>query len=128
MWRKKIELKSPKLHTQGPLAHEATRLGLGCKGTPPQCNGGLFNRRLADPQGPKDGRQLACHPLTSGGLALEGVTCRECGDALKVSFFLALRERNRPEHQHMPAPNITKTHRQAQEHKHITKLKATQYY
>ena len=27
MWRKKIELKSPKLHTQGPQAHARTPLG-----------------------------------------------------------------------------------------------------
>ena len=69
--------------------NEATRLGLQCEGTPPQCNGSLFTRRLADPQSPKDGRQLTCPHLTSGGLALEGVTCWECGDALNLqySFF-----------------------------------------
>ena len=33
------------------------------KTQPPQCNGGLFTRRLADPQSPKDGRQLACPPF-----------------------------------------------------------------
>ena len=49
----------------------------------PQCNGGLFTQRLADPQGPKDGHQLACPPLTSGGLALEEVTC---GDALSLQY------------------------------------------
>ena len=58
---------------EGPSeCNEATRLGLRCEGTPPQCNGGLFTWRLVDPQSPKDGRQLACPPLTSGGLALEG--------------------------------------------------------
>ena len=55
---------------------------------PPQCNGGLFTQRLADPQSPKDGRQLACPPLTSGGLALEEVICRECGDALQPTVLL----------------------------------------
>ena len=54
----------------------------------PQCNGGLFTWRLVDPQSPKDGRQLACPPLTSGGLALEGVICRECGDALQPTVLL----------------------------------------
>ena len=50
---------------EGPSeCNEATRLGLQCEGTPPQCNGSLFTRRLADPQSPKDGRQLACPPLT----------------------------------------------------------------
>ena len=76
---------------EGPSeCNEATRLGLQCEGMPPQCSGGLFTQRLADPQSPKDGCQLACPPLTSGGLALEGVTCRECRDALDLqcSFFL----------------------------------------
>ena len=50
---------------EGPSeCNEATRLGLQCEGTPLQCNGGLFGWRLADPQSPKDGRQLACPPLT----------------------------------------------------------------
>ena len=72
---------------EGPSeCNEATRLGLRCEGTLPQCNGGLFAQRLVDPQGPKDGHQLACPPLTSGGLALEGVTCRECGDALNLQY------------------------------------------
>ena len=53
-----------------------------------QCNGGLSTQRLADPQSPKDGRQLACPPLTSGGLALEEVTCRECRDALQPTVLL----------------------------------------
>ena len=43
--------------------NEATRLGLHWEGMPPQCNGGLFTRRLADPQCPKDARQLACPPF-----------------------------------------------------------------
>ena len=72
---------------EGPSeCNEATRLGLRCKGMPPQCDGGLFTRRLVDPQSPKDGHQLACPPLTSGGLALEGVTCRECGDTLNLQY------------------------------------------
>ena len=78
---------------EGPSeCNEATRLGLRCEGTPPQCNGGLFTRRLVDPQSPKDGSQLACPQLTGGGLALGGVTCRECGDALNLqhSFFINL--------------------------------------
>ena len=78
---------------EGPSeCNEATRLGLQCEGMPPQCNGGLFTRRLADPQGPRDGCQLACPPLTSGGLALGEVTCWECGDALNLqySFFIKL--------------------------------------
>ena len=55
---------------------------------PPQCNGGLFARRLVDPKG---GCQLVCPPLASGGLALGEVTCGECGDALSLqySFLLA---------------------------------------
>ena len=39
-------------------------------------------------------------------------------------LFLALRERNGPEHRHMPAPNITETHRQAQSHKHKQNFKS----
>ena len=65
-------------------------------------------------------------PLTSGGLTLEEITCRGWGPHLQysflINFFLALRERNGPEHRHMPAPNITETHRQAQSHKHKTEL------
>ena len=45
-----------------------------------------------------------------------------------LSYFLALRLRNGPEHQHMPAPNITDTHRRAQEHKPIKELEVTKYY
>ena len=57
---------------EGPSkCNEATWLCLLWEGMPPQCNGGLFTQKLADPQGPKGGRQLACPPLTSGGLVLE---------------------------------------------------------
>ena len=77
---------------EGPSeCNEATRLGLQCEGTPPQCNGGLFTWRLAGPQSPKDGRQMACPPLTSGGLALKGVTCRECGDALNLQYSFLIK-------------------------------------
>ena len=65
---------------EGPSGcNGAAGLGLQCEGAPPQCNGGLFAQGLADPQGPRGGRQLACPPLASGGLALEGVTCGEAG-------------------------------------------------
>ena len=77
---------------EGPSeCNEATRLGLPYEGMPPQCNEGLFTGRLADPQSLKDGRQLACPPLTSGGLALEGVTCRECGDALNLQYSFLIK-------------------------------------
>ena len=68
--------------------NEATRLGLRCGGTPLQCNGGLFTQRLVDFQSPIDGRQLACPPLTSGGLALEIKLASLSGKCFFLVFFV----------------------------------------
>ena len=65
---------------EGPSGcNGAAGLGLRCEGAPPQCDGGLFARGLADPQGPKGGRQLACPPLAGGGLALGGLLVGSVG-------------------------------------------------
>ena len=67
---------------EGPSeCNEATRLGLQCEGTPPQCNGGFFTRRLVESQ-----RWAPIGLPSLGKWRSSSGRGRECGDALNLQY------------------------------------------
>ena len=57
----------------------------------PQCNGDLFTGYVPGPGNPGSWPPIGLPSLNRQGPALEGVTCRECGDTLNLQYSFLIK-------------------------------------